>query len=108
MPRIITYAIELDVVKAASGPIAEDIAALLDIPEEHVVIQVNRDVFVQDAEVVPSYPFVEVCLFDRGQQKEDEIARILTKRFRAEGCDDIEVYLTKLERRRYFENGEHF
>lgn len=108
MPRLTTYGINSKIVKKVCCPLADDLAHLLGIPREYIAFRVNQDLFIQDGEEVQGDPFVEVCLFDRGQEKEDEIAKIVTKHFRAQGCEAIDVYLTRLERRRYFENGEHF
>jgi len=108
MPRITTYAIDIEVVKKASSPIADEIAALISIPREYVIFQVNQDSFIKDGKVATADPFIEVCLFDRGLDKEDLIAQIITREFKSAGCPAPDVYLTRLERRRYFENGEHF
>ncbi len=108
MPRITTYALDQEVVNKASVPMTDRISRLLEVPREYVVIQVNRDSFVRDGHVVAGDPFVEVCMFEREQEKEDEVARIITGCLREAGCPALDVYLTHLVRRRYFENGEHF
>ncbi|OFZ18335.1 MAG: hypothetical protein A2X94_12335 [Bdellovibrionales bacterium GWB1_55_8] len=108
MPRITTYAISFETVKKASSAIQEQISSLLSLPSEYVTIAVNADTFIQDGAVVQGSPFVEICLFDRGEEQEDAIAHVVTAELRKSGCGDVDVYLTKLERRRYFENGKHF
>ncbi|MCU0664844.1 MAG: DUF1904 domain-containing protein [Myxococcota bacterium] len=108
MPRIITHAVPVEAVQEISADLARDIAVLLEIPRDHIVIQVSSDVFVEEGQIASSYPFVEVCLFDRGHEKEDEIARIVTRHLRASGYSCVEVYLTRLEKRRYYENGQPF
>ncbi len=108
MPRITTHALDLETVKRASLSISADIARLLEIPPEYVTIQVSSDPFIRGGQVVPGDPFVEIALFDRGSEKEDEVARIVTRRLQEAGCPALDVYLAPLEKRRYFENGEHF
>lgn len=108
MPRITTYAIDLKIVQQASTAISKRVSELISIPSEYVVIQVNTDAFVRDGKVAQAEPFVEVCLFDRGLEKEDAIAVCITEELAKAGCPAPDVYLTRLERRRYFENGVHF
>lgn len=108
MPRITTHAIPLSVVQAASTALIDELQALLDIPREHFAFEVRVDPCVRDGALVPGDPFVEVALFDRGATKETETARILTRHFQAAGCPHLDVYLHRLERPRYFEDGEPF
>ena len=108
MPRITTYSINPSIVKKAAQAIAVEVSKLIAIPQEYVVIQVNQDIFLQGENQVEGEPFVEVSLFDRGQEKEDEVARIITRELNRAGCPAVDIYLTRLEKRRYFENGEHF
>lgn len=108
MPRITTYAIPLETVKKAATAIQNQVASMLSLSPEYVTLAVNNDTFIYKGEVTQGYPFVEICLFDRGPEKEDAIARLVTTELRKAGCKDVDVYLTRLEKRRYFENAEHF
>lgn len=108
MPRITTHAIPLEVVRKAGGPMTEELAALLGVPREHFAIEVRNDPFVQDGALVPGDPFVEVALFDRGAEAEDRVARIITRHLQAAGCPHLDLYLRRLERPRYYEDGEPF
>ncbi len=108
MPRMATFGISVEVVKRLSRPLIDDLVALTKVPRDHFTIQVNNDIFVHDGvEVLPD-PFVEICLFERGESTEDAFAKIVTKHFQDNGVTSIDVYITHLERRRYFENGNHF
>lgn len=108
MPRITTHAIALETVKKASGPMTEELAALLGVPREHFAIEVRTDPFVREGAVVPGDPFVEVALFDRGAEVEAQAARLITRHFQAAGCPHLDVYLQRLERHRYYEDGVPF
>lgn len=108
MPRITTHAIPLEIVQRASGPIAADIAALLGIPEEYTTLEVRNDSFVRGGAVVAGDPFVDVWLFDRGAETEDRVARLITRHLQEAGCPQLDLYLHRLERPRYYENGEPF
>lgn len=108
MPRITTHAIPLDVVQRASGPIADDLAGLLGIPRHYISLQVRSDTFVRAGDPVPGDPFVEVALFDRGPEVEDQVARRISRHLQAAGCPHLDLYLLRLERNRYYEDGEPF
>jgi len=108
MPRITTHAISLETVREVSGPMTEELAVLLQVPREHFAIEVRTDPFVQSGELVPGDPFVEVALFDRGPEAEAQAARLITRHFQGAGCAHLDVYLVRLERHRYFEDGEPF
>ncbi len=108
MPRIITHAIPLDVVRTVSGPLVDELAALLNISRDHLVLEVRNDPFVQDGAVVSSHPFVEVWLFPRGRDQETTLARALTRHLKAAGCPAPDVAISYFQRERYFEDGEPF
>lgn len=108
MPRLTTHAIPLEVVQRASGPMTDELVALLGIPREHFALEVRNDIFVQDGALVAGDPFVEVALFDRGPEAEDQTARLITRHLQEAGCPHVDVYLVRLERHRYYEDGEQF
>ncbi len=108
MPRIATQAIPLEVVLRASGPLVAELSSLLGIPAEHFALEARNDPFVREGAVVAGDPFVEVALFDRGAEAEDRVARIITRHLQAAGCPHLDLYLRRLERPRYYEDGEPF
>jgi len=108
MPRITTHAIPLELVQRVSGPLTDALVALLGIPREHFAFEVRRDAFVQDGNLVSGDPFVEVALFDRGPEAEDQVARLVTRHLEQAGCPHVDVYLVRLERHRYYEDGVPF
>lgn len=108
MPRLTTHAIPLETVRKASGPLAREIADLLGIPEDIVTLEVRQDPFVRGGAVVAGDPFISVALFDRGPELEDRVARAVTRHFQAAGVSHLDVCLLRLERARYYEDGEPF
>ena len=108
MPRITTHAIPLEIVMKVSGPLTDDLSALFGIPREHFSLEVRDGNFVRDGALVPGDPFVEMALFDRGPELEDQAARAVTRHLQAAGCPHLDLYLCRLERHRYYEDGEPF
>jgi hypothetical protein len=108
MPRITTHAIPLEIVRRASEPMGQELAGLLGIPGEYISLEVRNDPFLREGALVPGDPFVEVALFDRGPALEDQVARLITRHLQAAGCPHLDLYLRRLERPRYYEDGEPF
>ena len=108
MPRLTTYALDLDIVQKISTDLIKETATLIGCPDEYVTLQVNQDVFLRAGQIVKGDPYIEVCMFEREQEKEDQLALLLTDLFKRYGIAGVDIYLTHLSRRRYYENGEHF
>jgi len=89
-----------------SGPLADELAALLGVPREHVIIEASGARFVQDGVVTDGDPFVEVAMFERDERLEDAVARLVTRCVQAAGCPHVDLYLRHLVRRRFYEDGE--
>jgi len=51
---------------------------------------------------------VEVAWFDRGQEIQDETARIITKYINLAGYENVDVIFFPLNKSNYYENGSHF
>jgi hypothetical protein len=108
MPRITTHAIPLEVVQRASRALVDELAALTGVSRAHFTIEVRRDPFVLDGEIVAGDPFVEIAMFARGEETEDAVAQAVTRHLAAAGAPAADVYVTRLEKRRYYEDGKHF
>ncbi|MDG2739264.1 DUF1904 family protein, partial [Vibrio parahaemolyticus] len=63
-----------------------------------------------EGEVSAAYPFVEVLWFDRGQEVQDEVAKLITQQVRGiAGADiDVAVIFSALSPKAYYDNGEHY
>ncbi|NMU33992.1 DUF1904 family protein, partial [Vibrio parahaemolyticus] len=66
--------------------------------------------FFNEGEVSAAYPFVEVLWFDRGQEVQDEVAKLITQQVRGiAGADiDVAVIFSALSPKAYYDNGEHY
>ena len=72
---------------------------LREIVKEKILILDGADV----------YPFVEVAWFDRGQEVQDMVAKIITDNIRENlNVESMDLAFTVFEKEKYYENGEHF
>ncbi|WP_423825384.1 DUF1904 family protein, partial [Salmonella enterica] len=55
-------------------------------------------------------PFVEVLWFDRGQETQDKVAKVITQQVRGVVGEDIDVAVifSALLPNAYYDNGEHY
>lgn len=77
-------------------------------PRDYFSLEVIQSVYVRDGEIVDGAPVVEVYWFDRGQEVQDKVAKIITKYINYIGYPEVDVIFFVLEESRYYENGEHF
>lgn len=101
MPRLAFHAITPDTVIAAHAPLMADFEEILGPAAAHTVFEVVQSTFVP----APSFPFVEVAMFDRGLEVQDALARSLNQRLQEAGCSSVDIAFRRLERRGYYEEG---
>ncbi|SHI04537.1 protein of unknown function [Clostridium collagenovorans DSM 3089] len=108
MPQLIMKSVEIEKVCTISKEMIDELETLLECPRNYFTIECVNSTYVMDGKVVKSYPIIEVALFDRGQETQDEIAKIITKHLNNVGYKDVDIIFTALDTNKYYENGEHF
>ena len=91
-----------------SKNLIDELEALIKCPRSYFSLEVVESKFIKDGAYVEGSPIVEVAWFDRGQDVQDEAAKIITKNINSIGYKDVDVIFTALEEKKYYENGEHF
>jgi hypothetical protein len=108
MPQLVIRGISAEEVCSVDKLIVDELEALLECPRSYFTIEVLNTVFLLDGKVAKNYPFVEISWFDRGQDLQDKVAKIVTKYIQELGHQNVDVIFRALEKNRYYENGEHF
>jgi len=110
MPHLRIRAVEPEMVKTLSKSLVDDLQPLMDCPREDFTIEHVHTSFFFDGEGSSAYPFVEVLWFDRGQETQDKVAKVITEQVRGlKGKDvDVAVVFTALTATAYYDNGEHY
>lgn len=108
MPVLRFKAIALNDLCKISKILVDDLQEVTKTPREHFTLEVPKSVYIKDNNIIDGPPMVEVFWFDRGQEVQDHVAKILTKYVQSCGYPEIDVIFTLWERSRYYENGEHF
>lgn len=108
MPILKFNAIAVHNVCTMSQGLVDDLQKLMQCPREYFSLEVVQSIYVKDAEIISGPPMVEVYWFDRGQEVQDQAAKIITKFIQDTGHPDVDVIFFALAENRYYENGEHF
>ena len=108
MPQIKMRGIETDTICKFSKQLIDELAVLTKSPRDDFTLEAIHSTFIQDGKVVPGYPFVEIAWFDRGQEIQDQVAKIISRLINKVGYPSVDIMFTILDRPRYYENGEHY
>lgn len=108
MPQLKMRGVEVkDICKISVGMVQE-MQELLQCPKNYFTLECINSTYIMDGEITKVYPTVEVAWFDRGQEVQDTMAKIVTKYIHLAGYKDVDVIFSVLEEKKYYENGEHF
>lgn len=79
-------------------------------PREDFTFEYIYTTFFHEGEVSPTYPFVEVFWFERGQEVRDTVAQVVTKQVKEIVGEDnnVAVIFTALEPSAYYDNAKHY
>ncbi len=108
MPQIKMRGIETEIVRELSRQLIDELAVITESPRDDFTLEVIHSTFVMDGDFAPSYPFVEIAWFDRGQEIQNQVAQAISRLVNDAGCSSVDIMFTVLEKLRYYENGEHF
>lgn len=108
MPQLRFHAFPLEKVRELSIPLSTELSTLTGVPREYFTLECLHSTFIADGDAITGDPFIEVYCFDRGTEMFDKMAETITRHVQNIGIPDVDVAFILLERRRYYENGEHF
>lgn len=108
MPQLIFKGVEKEDIKSLSKEMATKLAEVIACPRDYFTFEIVNTEFVFDGEEVKAYPFVQINWFDRGQEVQDETAKVVYEMLKTKGYNDVDIFFTVLEEVKYYENGRHF
>jgi hypothetical protein len=108
MPQLKMRGMEVNDVCMISGAMVQEMQELLECPKSYFTLECINSTFIMDGEIVKPCPTIEIAWFDRGQEVQDAMAKIITKHINSIGHKDVDVIFSILEETKYYENGEHF
>ena len=108
MPHLKVRGVELIRLCAISKQLVDELEELIKCPRNYFTIELMNSTFIMDGETAMEYPIVEIAWFDRGQEIQDNVAKIVTSYINKAGYKSVDIIFTVLEEKKYYENGEHF
>jgi hypothetical protein len=110
MPHFRFRAVEPQLVQSLSKTLIDDLEAIMASPREDFTFEYIYATFFHEGDVSQAYPFVEVLWFDRGQETQDHVAKVITKQVRHVLSSDVNVAVifTALNPSQYYDNAQHY
>lgn len=109
MPQIKIRGIHENKICEISEKMIDNLVDAVKCPRDYFEIECIKSVAIRDGKIAKVYPFVEVAWFDRGQDVQDKVAKIITDSIRDNlDIKGIDLAFTVFEKEKYYEDGEHF
>ncbi|QMV41143.1 DUF1904 family protein [Cohnella cholangitidis] len=105
MPHLLIRGLAPEQVRAISQPLVAELAKLFQCPADHILLECLHTTACFEGEFVPSYPFIEVNWFERGQSVRDLSAECIDKHVRSLGIAELEIAFRIYEADSYYANG---
>jgi hypothetical protein len=108
MPQLKLKGVEINDICKVSAGMVQEMQELLECPKSYFTLECVNSTYIMDGEIVKACPMVEIAWFDRGQEVQDNMAKIVTKYINLAGYENVDVVFSVLEEKKYYENGQHF
>lgn len=106
MPQLLFKGVSLEQIKTISKPLVEELAEICECGTDNFTLELIHSTFIFDGDEVPTYPFIEVKWFERGQEVRDKFAKTVTKYVLSSGVTEVEVAFTVFAENAYYIDGE--
>lgn len=108
MPQLRFHGVTPARLAPVSRGLLDRLARAADTARDDFTLECIASTFIFDGEEVPSFPFVEVLWFERGDAVRDACAEAITQALTESGLGEVEVFFIALDRRGYYAGGRHF
>lgn len=108
MPQIKVRGISPEKLCVMSKELIDELVQIVQCPRDYFELEYIQSLGIREGSIEAAYPFIEVAWFDRGQEVQDQVARIITKYVHQVGIPSVDIAFTYFEKRNYYENGAHF
>jgi hypothetical protein len=105
MPHLLIRGVTPDQIRKISQSLVAELAGICECPADHVLLECLNTNAVFNGETIPSYPFVEVNWFDRGEKVRDQAAECIDRHVRSLDIPEAEVAFRIYEADSYYANG---
>jgi hypothetical protein len=106
MPQLTYRGIDNRTILAISGKLVEELSTICECGQDQFTLDCLNVTSVLDGKMAPTYPFIEVAWFDRGQTVRNLFAEALTRHIRSTGIPEVEIAFKVYPEDSYYVNGE--
>lgn len=109
MPHIRFRALSAERVKKLSQDLLTVLATTIPAKEDTFTFEVINSEYFFRGEKIDGYPHAEVWWFERPQELQDLVAKIITEKIKSlTSAEDVLVTFHNLNRNAYYDNGQHY
>jgi len=105
MPHLLIRGVSPEQIRTISQSLVAELAQVCQCPADHILLECLHTSACFDGQIVPSYPFIEVNWFDRGQEIRDQAAACIDRHIQSLGIAEAEVAFRTYEASSYYANG---
>ncbi|BBH22223.1 hypothetical protein Back11_35680 [Paenibacillus baekrokdamisoli] len=105
MPQLLVRGISPSQLVPISTALIEELAAICQCGTDNFTIDCLSTTSVFGGEQVPTYPFIEVGWFERGQAIQDSFAAALARHVISIGVPEVEIAFRMYQESAYYING---
>jgi hypothetical protein len=106
MPQLLIRGITPEQVCEISEKLVAELADICECGTDNFMLECVHTTSVFGGKAVPSYPFIEVGWFERGQETRDQFAKAVAKHVMSLGIPEVEIAFTTYREDSYYLNGD--
>ncbi|WP_409342293.1 DUF1904 family protein [Paenibacillus sp. MBLB4367] len=106
MPHIVIRGISAERVQTVSKPLIEQLAEICQCGTDNFIIECLHTTAITDGEITPSFPFIEVGWFERGQETRNRFAQALAINLQLLDVPELEIAFRAYREDSYYVNGK--
>lgn len=108
MPQLTFRGVEKELVRIASEKLPHELAELCQCSLDSFTFDVVETISYFKGVQTPTYPFIQVGWFDRGQEVKDRFASTIYQCFMELGIEEIETVFINFDKESYYANEKHY
>jgi len=108
VPQLNVKGISAESMRTISTALIDDLASICECGTDNFTIDCLHVTSVFGGKTVPTFPFIEVAWFERGQATRDRVATAITEHVQSLGVSEVEVAFVVYREDSYYANGKRF
>lgn len=103
MPQIVLKGVSRQLTEKISGELSREVAAIISVPQEHIVVEHNDVLFYRMGKPDPESAMAFVLWKKRPPELQEQVAGAIAHILKGAGCKTVEVVYTNLDMNDFYE-----